>query len=78
MPAPQHSSFFTDLMRILPPKQQHLMQRFEAVFGGIACIEQMQSTGWAKKWVHRLMATILSNLYRFKKVFSMEDSFVSL
>jgi len=49
MPAPQHSSFFTDLMRILPPKQQHLIQRFEAVFDGIACIEQMQSTGWAKK-----------------------------
>ena len=49
MPAPQHSSFFTDLMRILPPNQQHLIQRFEAVFDGIACIEQMQSTGWAKK-----------------------------
>ena len=33
------------------------------------CMWSLKSTGWAKKWGHRLMTTILSNLNRFKKNF---------
>ena len=36
------------------------VQLFEVVT--LACL-----TGWAKKWSHRRMATILSNLNRLKK-----------
>jgi len=35
------------------------------------------NTGWAKKRGHRLMTIILSNLNRFTKFFSLEDSLVN-
>jgi len=38
---------------------------------------RINRTGWAKRWGHWLMTTILSNLDRFKKNFSLENSLVN-
>jgi len=44
----------------------------------VSCIFDSRCTGRAKKAGHRLMTTILSNLNRLKKFFSLEDSLVNL